>query len=121
MANLLTGMAPNYIQFPNQEEQTRLKLEFYRRSRIPNVIGIIDGTHVQIIPPSEDEPSFVNRKQTHSVNVQVICDDSARFTDVVANMPGGAHDSFVFRSSHIYGRFLRGDFGNGKLLGTRIS
>ena len=38
----------------------------------PNIVGAVDGTHVPILAPSGlDEPCFVNRKQFHSLNVQV--------------------------------------------------
>ena len=43
---------------------------FYGIRRIPRVVGLIDGTHIRIQAPS-DEHLFVNRKQTHSINVQV--------------------------------------------------
>ena len=35
----------------------------------------IDGTHVRIQSPSNNEPNYVNRKGYHSVNVQIVCDD----------------------------------------------
>ncbi|XP_052256779.1 uncharacterized protein LOC127861985 isoform X2 [Dreissena polymorpha] len=40
--------------------------------RFPNVIGVIDGTHVQIQAPSIDEPMYVNRMGYHSINTQVM-------------------------------------------------
>ncbi|XP_048251815.1 putative nuclease HARBI1, partial [Haliotis rufescens] len=48
--------------------------EFYNISRFPGVIGCIDGTHVRIQAPSDNEPAFVNRKGYHSINVQAVCD-----------------------------------------------
>ncbi|VDI51583.1 Hypothetical predicted protein [Mytilus galloprovincialis] len=39
-----------------------------------DTIGAIDGIHVRIQAPSEDEASFVNRKGVNSVNVQAVCD-----------------------------------------------
>ena len=42
-------------------------------SDFPNVVGVIDGTHIPIRAlPGPDEACYVNRKQFHSLNVQVI-------------------------------------------------
>ena len=46
---------------------------FHQIGGFPGVCGAIDGTHVAIKAPSgPHEPDFVNRKQFHSINVQVI-------------------------------------------------
>ncbi|KAH3802839.1 hypothetical protein DPMN_156529 [Dreissena polymorpha] len=38
----------------------------------PNVIGVIDGTRLQIEAPSIDEPMYVNRMEYHSISTQVL-------------------------------------------------
>lgn len=39
----------------------------------PNVIGIIDGTHIGLSAvPKEVENGYVNHKGFHSINVQVV-------------------------------------------------
>jgi hypothetical protein len=55
-------------------QRNKIKADFFRVGDFPNVIGTVDGTHVRIQAPHEDEPSFVNRKGFHSINVQDICD-----------------------------------------------
>jgi len=35
------------------------------------VLGCIDGTHIKIMAPRENEAEYVNRKGVHSLNVQV--------------------------------------------------
>ena len=47
----------------------------YEIAGFPCVIGWVDGTHIRIQEPSQNEPNYVNRKNYHSINVQVICDD----------------------------------------------
>lgn len=42
---------------------------------LPDVIGIIDGTHVAIVTPNERENIYVNRKSYHSLNVQIVRTD----------------------------------------------
>ncbi|CAC5387659.1 unnamed protein product [Mytilus coruscus] len=69
-----------FIKWPaRQEERDRNKQGFFRGGLFPGVIGCIDGTHVKIQAPSEDEPAYVNRKGWHSINVQGVCDHEGRF------------------------------------------
>ena len=41
----------------------QIKDEFYAMAGFPGLLGLIDGTHVRIQAPSENEPVFVNRKK----------------------------------------------------------
>ncbi|XP_052261316.1 putative nuclease HARBI1 [Dreissena polymorpha] len=82
----------------------------------PQVVGVVDGTHIRIQAPSANEDDYVNRKGFHSLNVQMICDATFRFVDVVAKWPGSVHDSRIFRESAIRQRFERGEI-DGLLLG----
>lgn len=92
--------------------------EFYEVSQFPNVIGCIDGTQISVLAPSVDEPNYVNRHGKHSINVQAICDKNLRIMNVVAQWPGGTHDSYVWRrSSHIKQRLDTGIVPSGWLLG----
>ncbi|XP_028413867.1 putative nuclease HARBI1, partial [Dendronephthya gigantea] len=107
-----------FIKFPqSQEDRDIVKQGFYEIANFPCVIGCVDGTHIKIQAPSENEPDFVNRKRVHSINVQGICDHKGKFTNIVAKWPGSTHDSHIFRTSSI-GRNLEGtNFENGVLLG----
>uniref|UniRef100_A0A3Q2PB11 DDE Tnp4 domain-containing protein n=1 Tax=Fundulus heteroclitus TaxID=8078 RepID=A0A3Q2PB11_FUNHE len=71
--------------------------------------------HFQV-PPGPNEGDFVNRKGFHSVNVQMVCDSMHLITNVEAKWPGSVHDSRIFRESHLFTLFERGDF-DGILLG----
>lgn len=62
----------------------------------------MDGTHVWIICPHENEADFVNRKGYHSLNVQVICDYKGKWTNLVVRWPGSAHDSRILRTSQVW-------------------
>ncbi|KAL1250636.1 hypothetical protein QQF64_018432, partial [Cirrhinus molitorella] len=73
----------------------------------PNVVRCIDGTHIPIIAPNENEADFVNRKSIHSINVQIICDASHIITSVEAKLPGSVHDSRIYRESTLSNRLER--------------
>ena len=92
---------------------------------------------MRITRPIDHEKSFVNRKNYHSINVQVgnilinfllicsnfivslqvICDANCCFLSVNATKPGSCNGSTIFKSSTIGLKFARGQFGNGFLLG----
>jgi hypothetical protein len=52
----------------------KLSKVFDESGGFPGVIGCVNGTHVRITAPNVDEPSFVNRKGYHSLNVQATSD-----------------------------------------------
>ena len=60
-----------FLYMPNHSSAQLTKEQFYSLGRFPEVIGAINGTHIPIIAPSEDEHLFVNRKGFHFINVQV--------------------------------------------------
>ncbi|CAC5402122.1 HARBI1 [Mytilus coruscus] len=114
--NSLCDKRDEFIKWPRNVDETRG--DSYRLSGFPNVLGTTDGTHVRIQAPSEDEPSFVNRKGVHSVNVQAVCYARGKFTNINANWPGSSHDSHLFRTSHVCTYMEQnGGWANGVLLG----
>ena len=43
------------------------------------MIGCVDGTHVKIQGPTENENDYGNRKGFHSINVQAICNHKGMY------------------------------------------
>lgn len=72
VSRALVGQMPAWVYLPSQEEAEKQKINFFGKAGFPSVIGCIDGTHVRIQAPSQNEHEYVNRKNYHSVNVQVI-------------------------------------------------
>ncbi|XP_053373460.1 putative nuclease HARBI1 [Mercenaria mercenaria] len=92
-----------YIKFPSTPDKIkRTKEEFYGIANFPNILGVIDGTHVQIKAPRNEEPSFVNRMGYHSINTQVVFDAEYRILDIAARWPGATHDSRILRESGLW-------------------
>jgi len=60
-----------WVRLPTQQEADVQKVKFHAKAGFPNVIGCIDGTHVRILAPTRNEHEYVNRKNFHSINVQV--------------------------------------------------
>ncbi|CAC5410350.1 HARBI1 [Mytilus coruscus] len=87
-SNALVRRAPKFIKFPSGHVIEENKVKFYAVANFPNVLGLIDRTHVRIIAPSQHEEQFVNWKGYHSINVQVIVNANSQFINIVAKWPG---------------------------------
>lgn len=83
------------------ERQRRVKRDFLARYGFPRVLGAVDCTHVLIRTPALNSGAYMNRKGTHSINVQEICDVWGYILNVYANHPGGSHDAFIMEQSVI--------------------
>ncbi|XP_030050822.1 putative nuclease HARBI1 [Microcaecilia unicolor] len=107
-----------HISFPTgEEEQRRIKRDFHKIARMPNVLGAIDCTHVAFTPPVDQEMQFRNRKMGYSLNVQAVCDANLRILDVVSRYPGSYHNSYILFNSALGKKFAEGQFRKGWLLG----
>lgn len=102
------------MMFPSHHEQDAIQTSFFRKAGFPRISGIIDGTHVKM--PRMHEDQYVNRKNYHSINVQVVCDHLSRIRNVVASWPGSTHDSRILSESKI-GRDFEAGIHSGLLLG----
>uniref|UniRef100_A0A8C9ZM49 Putative nuclease HARBI1 n=1 Tax=Sander lucioperca TaxID=283035 RepID=A0A8C9ZM49_SANLU len=115
--NGIIRMSPRYIRFPFTVGEKRAKQAFWAKYGFPGVLGAIDCTHVQLRPPSENTLIYINRKGTHSINIQVICDATCKITHVFVNYPGSNRDSFILANSAIPAIFEGNPPLDGWLLG----
>jgi len=83
----------DYIQWP--ENTDKLAREFYDIAKMPSVCGCIDGTHVPVLPPKEDEAACVNRHHFHSLNVMAVCGPDLKIFYANSRAGGRWHDSRV--------------------------
>ncbi|KMS96118.1 hypothetical protein BVRB_001900 isoform A [Beta vulgaris subsp. vulgaris] len=59
-------------------------------------IGAIDGTHITVIVPKEDQMRYRGRKGIPTTNVLAVCDFDLLFTYVLTGWEGSTHDSRIF-------------------------
>uniref|UniRef100_A0A667X6D1 Putative nuclease HARBI1 n=1 Tax=Myripristis murdjan TaxID=586833 RepID=A0A667X6D1_9TELE len=112
VSRALCRKASTFIRFPSSAaEQIQVKMGFFELAGFPNVLGMVDGTHVGIMN------AFVNRKNFHSINVQIVCDATLKITNLVAKWPWQTHDSFILQTSALGIKFNKGQIPDGWLLG----
>ena len=99
----VAALRPKYVRLPaTRHERCSVMSGMYAVSGVPGVIGAIDCTHVPIQSPGGDDAEiYRNRKGYFSINVQLVCDQTAYVSDVVARWPGSVHDSTIFDNSHL--------------------
>lgn len=121
VTEVLAGLAPEVIKMPQTpHEITMIKEGFYRMVRphgIPNVVGLIDCTHVKICSPGgRSAERFRNRKGSFSISVQAVARYDLKILDLVARWPGSTHDSHIFDMSALkvifYTKFARDECFN---------
>ncbi|XP_058974719.1 putative nuclease HARBI1 [Musca domestica] len=87
-------ICPHWIKLRmSSEEKRKSKLYFFENYEIPGIVGCIDGTHVRMVKPSEDESLFYNRKGTFSMNAMIVSKPTP------FSLPGSCHDAFIWNLS----------------------
>lgn len=114
----LKRLLPTFVIFPGHKPVRTIKKEFHKIAGFPSVIGCIDCTHIPITAPSRNEADYVNKKSSHSINVQIICDAAYMISNVEAKWPGSVDDSRIYQECNLSNRLQRGEF-DGVLLGDR--
>ena len=71
VTDALVKTLPKWISLPTQTQADQQKVKFFQKGGFPNVTGCVDCTHVRIQAPVVNEHEYVNRKNQHSINVQV--------------------------------------------------
>ena len=105
---VLEGLAPNFIAFPQTRDETMIAIASFKESvncRVPQAVGAIDGTHIEIIAPSEvNKFDYFDRNKRYSIILQGIVGANLKFLDIEVGYPGAMHDCRVLRNSEIFTR-----------------
>lgn len=102
-----TRLARN-IGWPADPDQLQdIKDRFWIASEleIENVCGLVDGTHINVVPPKQFESQYVNRHHDHSINAMGVCGPNMEFFFFSSKWPGAVNDSRVLKNSQLYTDF----------------
>ena len=103
VSEAINTLQKDIIKWPT--DCSKLAQDFIKLGGFPSVAGCLDGTHVNISPPSEDEISFLNRHHQHSINALAVAGPDLSIFYLKVNQPGRCHDSNVLRSSSLWAQF----------------
>ena len=74
------NLKDSFIKFPLIIEEIWNKMEEFEESYgIPQIIGAINGCHIEIYAPPDNHEDYFNRKQHYSLNLQGIVDSNLKF------------------------------------------
>ena len=77
---------------------------------IPQVVGAIDGTHIEIISSDcVSKVDYYSRKQKYTKNTQSVVGGDLMFLDVATGFPGSMHDARVLRATSFFQKAEQGD------------
>ena len=82
----------------DQEVMNDLEEEYH----FPQIVGAVDGCHIEIKALPQDKEDHFNRKQYYSINLQGIVNPQLHFQHIAVGFPGSMHYSRVLRLSGIF-------------------
>jgi len=94
----------DFVVWPTAEESSHISTEFFQKTGMSFVQGIIDCTHIEILKPVNRNPppeKFFNRKGYYSLNCMMVCDHLKRIRHFTAKHVGSTHDSRIFNESNL--------------------
>ena len=97
----LMQLLDELVQLPVEEQDLKDNangFSRFKRSRMINCIGAIDGTHIRI---ASSDMAYRNYKKYNSINCQVICDHMFYIRHVMAGAPGCYSDKTMYTASGI--------------------
>ena len=102
----LVRSGQHMIHFPTNGHESAVAVEHFGNStdcRIPNVVGAIDCTHVEIKgPETESQIDYFDQKQRYSIATQAVVEGNLLFLDVALGFPGSIHDARILRRSTLH-------------------
>ena len=72
---MVKGPMKDLIRIPNELEASEIARRFETAHGVPQIMGIIDGSHIPVLPPTDGYKDFVNRKGWASYVLQAVVDD----------------------------------------------
>ena len=99
-------LAQLFIKFPSNRRETAQAIEQFKLDylfKIPQAVGAIDGTHIDIVAPAgEGKVDYFSLKQRYTIATQGVIGANLSFYDITTGFPGSCHDARNLRNSSIF-------------------
>lgn len=105
VSSALLEILPEVVKWPETPaEINETSQHFGDNSEFQNIIGAVDGSHIQIKAPKQQPHAYnyFNRKKFYSIFLLACCNAKMEFTYVWTGNPGSTHDATVLRSSDLF-------------------
>lgn len=98
--NIIIWLTDEFICWPHDlQEKLEISHGFGDLQGVDCVIGVIDGTHIGVVRPMEDQRDYYDRKRYHSILLQAIVTSDGRIIDVHMGEPGSMHNARMLHRS----------------------
>lgn len=105
VVNGLYEVRNEHIKFPETIAEVNASMQtFTNLTNLPNVVGAIDGSHVQIKVPVDSAVDYFSRYQEHNFIIQAVVDGQKIFLDFACGFSGSMHDTRVLGRSTLFRR-----------------
>ena len=100
----ILSLKREFIRWPAGQPLS-IAAKFRDIAGFPCVAGFVDGTHVQVNPPRNDEDPYVNCHHFKSLNVAMVSGSDYTIYFCSSRCPGRWHDSRVIKESSLWTAF----------------
>lgn len=98
----LISIGHEYVKWPSREEIAQNMATMEAKTKMPGILGCIDGSHIRIKAPVSNKEDYFNRKHSYSILLQGVVNTKKKFINVFCGEPGSLHDSRLLRRSDLY-------------------
>ena len=91
------------ISSPTRHKLQLIMAPFREFSRLPGILGAIDGTYFHIRKPNDNPKDyFYFKSEGFTMQCHAVVDRSKKFIDISVGMPGSTNDALQLRRSMLY-------------------
>ncbi|CAL4162053.1 unnamed protein product [Meganyctiphanes norvegica] len=100
------------LQFPPSEQDWKeIASQFQQVWDFPNCLGALDGKHINIHPPSQEEPLYLNYRHTHSIVLMAVANTKYEFVYADVDATGRDEVDEIWKKSAL-GKILENGNAN---------
>ena len=92
-----------FSRFPYKtDEDQEVMNDLEEQYHFPQIVGAVDGCHIEIIALPQNKDDYFDRKRYYSINLQGTVNPQLHFQHIAVGFPGSMHYSRVLKLSGIF-------------------